>query len=86
VFFLNEWESDGGFAAGNLFATKNIANTYSQANGNPVNGMGAYRKIYIPYYKSITITYTNASSANAVLYTQVDYYKGKASPGIHPAT
>jgi len=86
VFFLNEWESDGGFAAGNLFATKNIANTYSQANGNPVNGMGAYRKIYIPYYKSITITYTNASSANAGLYTQVDYYKGKASPGIHPAT
>lgn len=86
VFFLNEWQSDGGLGAGNLFATKNLANTYSQVNGNPVNGMGAYRKIYIPYYNSIVITYTNASPANSVLYTQVDYYQGKAPAGLHPTT
>jgi hypothetical protein len=86
VFFLNQWQSDGGLAAGDLFATKNIANTFSQVNGNPVNGMGTYRKIYIPYYRSISITYTNASSASAALYSQVDYYAGAAPTGLHPAT
>ena len=86
LFFLNQWQSDGGLAAGNLFATKNLANTYSQVNGNPVNGMGTYRKIYIPYYRSITITYTNASAASASLYTQVDYYSGKPPAGLHPST
>ncbi len=86
VFFLNQWQSDGGLAAGNLFATKNLANTYSQINGNPVNGMGAYRKIYIPYYRSISITYTNASQTTASLYTQVDYYSGKPPLGLHPRT
>lgn len=48
--------------------------------------MGAHRKIYIPYYRSISITYTNASPAKAALYTQVDYYAGKPSAGLHPAT
>lgn len=86
VFFLNQWQSDGGLAAGNLFATRNLANTYSQVNGNPVNGMGAYRKIYIPYYRSISITCTNASPARVALYTQVDYYAGKPPAGLHPAT
>ena len=86
VFFLNQWQSDGGLAAGNFFATKNLANTYSQINGNPVNGMGAYRKIYIPYYRSISITYTNASQTTASLYTQVDYFSGKPPLGLHPRT
>jgi DUF2961 family protein len=86
VFFLNKWQADGGLAAGDLFATKNIANTFSQVHGDPVNGMGTYRKIYIPYYKSISITYTNASSASAALYSQVDYYAGAAPTGLHPAT
>lgn len=85
IFFLNQWQSDGGLAAGNLFATKNLANTYAQENGNPVNGMGAYRKIYIPYYRSLYITYTNASSHPASLYSQIDYYEGLSPAGLHPS-
>ncbi len=63
-------------------------NTSATPTGYEANNpqFGGFRKIYIPYKSSLTITYHSASTAQAYIFTQVQWYQGAAPANLYPAT
>jgi hypothetical protein len=76
--------SDGASATGDLFDTKYLGITSGTSSGNATNS--GYRRIYIKYNSSISISVKLASHTNVILYSQVEYYPGVAPVGRYPAT
>jgi hypothetical protein len=80
--------ANGGLATGDLFVTRYLGITtgsgYGQANGWSMTA--GYRRIYIKYNTSISITLTTPSGFIGQVYTQVEYYPGVAPAGRYPAT
>jgi hypothetical protein len=78
--------SDGTQATSDLFLTKYLGITNATSLSN--QAVAGYRRIYIPYKSSISISVSAPSSATTTqyFYSQVEYYPGAAAAGLHPAT
>jgi hypothetical protein len=76
--------SDGASATGDLFLSRYLGITGGTSAGNAINS--GYRRIYIPYKTSITISIATPQTMNIVTWTQVEYYPGAVPAGLHPAT
>jgi len=81
--------SDGVAATSNLFATKYLGITSATSQSNET--ISGYRRIYIRYNSSISISIAvpaagSSGPGNIVWWTQVEYYPGAAPAGRYPAT
>jgi len=76
--------SDGTSATSDLFESKYLGITTGTSSGNATNS--GFRRIYIKYNSSISISLTAAPITNIEVYSQVEYYPGVAPPGRFPAT
>lgn len=78
--------SDGAQATSDLFLTKYLGITNATSLSNQF--LGGYRRIYIPYKSSISISVSAPASATTAqyFYSQVEYYPGAPAAGLHPAT
>jgi len=76
-------------ATSNLFATKYLGITSATSQSNET--ISGYRRIYIRYNSSISISIAvpaagSSGPGNIVWWTQVEYYPGAAPAGRYPAT
>ncbi len=76
--------SDGTPATGDLFVTKYLGITSATSLSNET--ISGYRRIYIKYNNSISVSITNPPVTNIVWYSQAEYYAGAAPAGRYPAT
>ena len=76
--------SDGAAATSDLFVTKYLGITAASSLSN--ENIAGYRRIYIKYNSSISISITNPPGTNIVWFSQVEYYAGAAAAGRYPAT
>ncbi len=76
--------TDGAEATSDLFLTKYIGITNATSTSNQF--IGGYRRIYIRYTSSISISVQMPSAFNGAIYSQVEYYPGVAPAGLYPAT
>jgi hypothetical protein len=76
--------SDGAPATSDLFVTKYLGITSATSLSNET--ISGYRRIYIKYNSSISISITNPPGTNIVWYSQVEYYSGAAPAGRYPNT
>jgi hypothetical protein len=76
--------TDGVAATNDLFVTKNLGITSATSVSNET--ISGYRRIYIKYNSSISISITTPPGVNSGWWTQVEYYPGAAPAGRYPAT
>jgi hypothetical protein len=78
--------TDGTQATSDLFLTKYIGITNATSASNQI--LAGYRRIYIRYNSSISISVGTPPSATTTMsfYSQVEYYPGAPAAGLHPAT
>lgn len=76
--------SDGVAATADLFVTKYLGITSGTSLSNET--LSGYRRIYIKYNNSISISIAVPPGPNIVWWSQVEYYPGVAPTGRYPAT
>jgi hypothetical protein len=76
--------SDGVPATKDLFLSKYLGITSGTSLSN--ESISGYRRIYIKYNTSISISIAVPPVTNIVWWTQVEYYAGAAPAGRYPAT
>jgi hypothetical protein len=75
---------DGVAATSDLFVTKYLGITSGTSLSNET--LSGYRRIYIKYNSSISISIAVPQGPNIVWWSQVEYYPGVAPAGRYPAT
>lgn len=75
---------DGVAATSDLFVTKYLGITSGTSLSNET--LSGYRRVYIKYNSSISISIAVPPGPNIVWWSQVEYYPGVAAAGRYPAT